>query len=91
MESSRRDNCKKGNGNRKRETDTKSKGSVVIPYIKNVSEALARVFKKHNIFVTMRPHSTLRRVLVYPKDKIKLEEVCVLYTVYHAQIVKRCT
>ena len=54
MESSRRDNCKKGKGNRKRETDRKSKGSIVIAYIKNVSEALARVFKKHSIDLIVR-------------------------------------
>ena len=44
IESSRKDNCKKGNVNMNRETDRKSKGSVIISYIKNVSEALVRVF-----------------------------------------------
>ena len=46
--------------------------SFAIPYIKNVSEALARVFNKHTISVTMIPHSTLCRALVHPKDKTKL-------------------
>ena len=65
-----------GKGKKRKETDSKSKGNVVIPYVKNVSEALSRVFRKHNIGVAMRPHSTLRRALVHPKDKTNKEEVC---------------
>ena len=49
---------------------------VVIPYVKNVSEALARVYRKHNRNVAMRPHITLRRFLVHPKDKTLTEEGC---------------
>ncbi|KAH3712709.1 hypothetical protein DPMN_072463 [Dreissena polymorpha] len=56
-------------GKRRKERDKtqkKSKGMVVIPYVNNVSEALARVYRKHNISEAMRPHSTLRRFFVHP-------------------------
>ena len=52
-----------------RETRQKSKGLVVIPYVKGLSEAMDRVFRKHGIFTAMRPHCTLRNLLVHPKDK----------------------
>ncbi len=42
---------------------------VVIPYVKGVSEALERIYRKHNISTVMRPHMSLRKLLVHPKDK----------------------
>ena len=33
-----------------------------------------RVLKKYGVATTMRPHTTLRRLLVHPKDKVELEE-----------------
>ena len=47
---------------------------VTIPYVKGISEALQRIFKKYNVATTMRPLSTLRSMLVHPKDKISLED-----------------
>ncbi|XP_052256358.1 uncharacterized protein LOC127861711 [Dreissena polymorpha] len=47
--------------------------AVTLPAPK---QALARVYRKHNISVRMRRHSTLRRFLVHPKDKTLTEEVC---------------
>ena len=68
---------KQGRGKRKRDSERKTNGMVVIPYVKNVSEAFSRVFRKHNVSVAFKPHSTLRRALVHPKDKTKIEDVCV--------------
>jgi hypothetical protein len=56
-------------------TTQKSKGMVVIPYVKNTSEALARIFKQHGINTAMRPHTTLRNILVHPKDKPERDSI----------------
>ena len=48
----------------------KSKGLAVIPYVEGLSEHIARVFRKHGISTAMKPHRTLRSMLVYPKDKL---------------------
>ena len=38
--------------------------------------------RKHGIATAMRPHSTLRKALVHPKDKIQKEDKCgVVYRV----------
>ena len=65
----------KKNRRGKKDKEAKSKGMVVIPYIK-VPEALARVFRKHNIDVVMKPLNTLRTALAHPKDKTNPEDVC---------------
>jgi len=43
----------------------------VIPYIEKVLEAIARVMKKYNVPVAMKPWKTLKGSLVHPKDKQK--------------------
>ena len=52
------------------------KGLVVIPYVKGLSEAVTRVFRKHRITTAMRPYRTLRQLLVHPKDKTPKEKTC---------------
>ena len=42
---------------------------VVIPYVSGLSERVRRIFKKHNVESAMRPHQTLKKLLVHPKDK----------------------
>ena len=55
---------------------------VVIPYIKGLSESISRIFKKHNISTAMRPHKTLRNILVHPKDKQPKEDKAeVIYSI----------
>ena len=50
------------------------KGMVVVPYVKGLSEASARILKSHGIATANRPHRTLRNFVVHPKDKVKDEE-----------------
>jgi len=50
------------------------KGMVVVPYVKGLSEAFARMLKSHGIATANRPHRTLRNFVVHPKDKVRDEE-----------------
>ena len=47
------------------------KGMVVVPYVKGLSEAFARILKSHGIATANRTHRTLRNFVVHPKDKVK--------------------
>ena len=56
----------------KKDTDKKKEVSpiiVSISYVKGVSEALAQAYQRHSVSVAMKPHLTLKRMLVQPKDK----------------------
>ncbi|XP_072019530.1 uncharacterized protein [Amphiura filiformis] len=55
--------------NKKTDDKTRSKGMVVLPYVKGVTERISRVMKSYNISTAMKPHDTLRKQLVHPKDK----------------------
>ena len=67
------DSCKKKK-NKKKTNDRNYRSQVVIPYVEGVSERVHRVLKKYGVATTMRPHTTLRRLLVHPNDKVELEE-----------------
>jgi len=47
---------------------------VVVPYVKGLSEAFARILKSHSIVTANRPHRTLRNFVVHLKDKVKDEK-----------------
>ncbi|XP_072030152.1 uncharacterized protein, partial [Amphiura filiformis] len=49
--------------------EDKSKGMVVLPYVNGISERVQRIFKKHKVDTAMKPHQTLKKFLVHPKDK----------------------
>ena len=64
------------NAKKKQKTNSRTKhkdygSNVIIPYVKGGSE---RVIKKYGDATTMRPHTTLRRLLVHPRDKVDLAE-----------------
>ena len=46
------------------------KTSMVIRYVEGLSEAVSKVYKRCGISITMRPHITIRNLLVHPKDKV---------------------
>jgi len=48
---------------------------VVILYVENVSEAVARIMRKHNVPVAIKPYKTFKSVLVHPKDKQEKEDL----------------
>ena len=52
----------------------KHKNMVTIPYIQNVSERLAKVFRKYGVSTAMKPSNTIRQILVHPKDKLSKEQ-----------------
>ena len=64
----------KKKGNNKWENYRKAKGMVVLPYVSGASEKLAQIFKKRGIVTDMKPHSTLKSLLVHPKDKTDPKE-----------------
>ena len=47
----------------------KSKGMVVIPYVAVTSEKISSIFKKHQISAAIEPHTTIKNVVIHPKDK----------------------
>ena len=42
---------------------------VTMPYVQGVSEVLQRVLKRFGVSAALKPHLTLKRLLVHPKDK----------------------
>ena len=54
----------------------KSKAMVVLPYVQGLSETTSRIMKKYNVNTAMKPHNTIKRSLVRPKDKVEPQEMC---------------
>ena len=53
----------------KEEVDRDTKTTVTITYVKEVSEALSRVFCCHGVAMAMKFHLTLKRMLVHHNYK----------------------
>ena len=49
---------------------------TVLPYVQGVTERVQRAMKKHGIVTPVRPHTTLRKILVHPKDKVPDDQKC---------------
>ena len=56
------------------QSNTESKGSVILPYVGHMSDNIARLMHKAGVQVHLRPFNTIRSHLVHPKDKVKKEE-----------------
>ena len=51
---------------RKKKDGVKTIGMVVVPYVQGISEWIQRIYKKyHDINTAIKPHNTLRRLLVH--------------------------
>ncbi|KAI8496553.1 hypothetical protein Bbelb_258520 [Branchiostoma belcheri] len=68
--------------NRQSNSSTRqNRGLVVLPYVKNTSEALRRIFGTHGVKTCFKPTRTLRQLLVAPKDRTPKEQKCGV--IYH--------
>ena len=53
-----------------RNTDRdRAKGHVTLPYIGGVTEPISRLIRKTGVAAHAKPHTTIRSILVAPKDK----------------------
>ena len=52
----------------------KSRGVVTVPYVHSFTEKIQRIFTKHRVATVVKPQTTLRQVLVHPKDKVDQEK-----------------
>jgi len=59
----------KRNKKTRKQCDSSQWPMVIIPYVENFSEAVARIMRKHNVPVAMKPYKILKILLVHPKDK----------------------
>ena len=72
----------KKKGRKKKHQEKQIKGMVVLPYVKGVTERIQRTMRKHNIETPVKPHITIRRLVVHPKDKLEDNHKCgVIYRV----------
>lgn len=66
----------------KPQKDTEWKSSIVIPYVRGVSEAVRRTLAQLKVRVCYKPHRTLRQLLSNPKDTIPdLQKSGVVYQI----------
>ncbi|XP_072020645.1 uncharacterized protein [Amphiura filiformis] len=52
----------------------KSSTYITLPFIEGLSQKLQRIFKSYGVATSFRPHSTLRKLLVAPKDPTPTEK-----------------
>ena len=62
--------------NHSRDPGRVNRGFVKLPYVKDLSEALRRVFNSYGVTTCFKPTRTLRQSLVAPKDKTTKEQKC---------------
>ena len=53
----------------------KNKGMVVLPHVQGLSETISRIMKKYNVNAAVKPHNTIKRSLVRPKDKVEPQKM----------------
>ena len=55
---------------------------MTVPYVLSFTEKIQRIFAKHRVATVVQPQTTLRQVLVHPKDKVdKRKKAGVVYKI----------
>ena len=54
----------------------RAKGHVTLPYIGGVTEPISRLIRKTGVAAYAKPHTTVRSILVAPKDKDHPQDKC---------------
>ncbi len=55
-------------------SDEQPVATVVLPYVKNVSESLRRIFTNLYVRTCFKPHKTLRNILVHAKGREQMNK-----------------
>ena len=62
---------------------------MTVPYVHSFTEKIQRIFTKHGVATVVKPQTTLRQVLVHPKDKVeKQKKAGVVYKIPCSQCEK---
>ena len=51
---------------------------ATIAFMKSISGAVQRTLRRHRIVTAMRPHKTLKQLLVHPKDMEEVKDTAVV-------------
>ena len=74
---------------KKDKAQEKSRGVVTVPYVHSFTEKIQRIFTKHSVATVVKLQTTLRQVLVHPKDKVeKQKKAGVVYKIPCSQCEK---
>ena len=57
------------------DTQEDRKCVISLPYIQGVNEKLARIYRKYDITLVSKPDTTIRDLLVNPKDRTDKENL----------------
>ena len=56
---------------KKDKAQEKSRGVLTVPHVHSFTEKIQRICTKHRVATVVKPQTTLRQVLVHPKDKVE--------------------
>ena len=76
---------------KRKDKNTQGKRQVLLPYIEKVTEKVSRILGKHGVNTVVKPHCTLRRLLVHPKDKVRtLKKANCVYRIQWWRYTRSC-
>jgi len=73
---------------RKQKRDSANRRLVVLPYVEGTSERIARVMRKHQVPVAVRPVKTLNHYWCIQRINKRSRKLQIAYTKFHVQIVR---
>ncbi|CAH3122794.1 unnamed protein product, partial [Porites lobata] len=59
---------------KKDKAQEKSRGVVTVPCVHSFTKEIKRIFTNHRVATMVNPQTTLRQVLVHPKDKVEKQK-----------------